>query len=116
MYVAVLGCSCRECLAHYKSVDMATQLLASTPMWRLAEQSCPKPQKQGYATVPLSCAAELTTTMTELGGLLTAEEISKFVSIMDTDNNGVVGVSDASSCADRLLWQLASAQGRMLCS
>lgn len=37
--------------------------------------------------------AELTTTMKELGDLLTAEEISTFVSIMDKNADGVVGVS-----------------------
>jgi Ca2+-binding EF-hand superfamily protein len=44
----------------------------------------------------LWCAAilaELTTTMKELGDLLTAEEISTFVSIMDKNADGVVGVS-----------------------
>jgi len=37
--------------------------------------------------------AELITTMKELGDLLTTEEITTFVSIMDKNADGVVGVS-----------------------
>lgn len=41
----------------------------------------------------LPARAELTTTMKELGDLLTPEEISTFVAIMDKNSDGVVGVS-----------------------
>jgi hypothetical protein len=41
-------------------------------------------------------ASELTNTMKELGDLLTGDEIAQFVKLMDTDNDGVVGVSAAS--------------------
>jgi hypothetical protein len=44
------------------------------------------------AHVPHS-PAELTITMKELGDLLTANEIARFVKIMDKNNNGVVDVS-----------------------
>jgi len=39
--------------------------------------------------------AELRTTMHELGDLLTEEEIQAFMAIMDSDNDGIIGVSDA---------------------
>lgn len=38
--------------------------------------------------------AELRTTMHELGDLLTEEEIQAFMAIMDSDNDGIIGVSD----------------------
>ncbi|KAF6254221.1 hypothetical protein COO60DRAFT_337541 [Scenedesmus sp. NREL 46B-D3] len=38
--------------------------------------------------------AELRTTMSELGDLLTEEEIMAFVSIMDVDNDGVIGYQE----------------------
>ncbi|WIA17045.1 hypothetical protein OEZ85_013953 [Tetradesmus obliquus] len=38
--------------------------------------------------------AELRTTMSELGDLLTEEEIMSFVSIMDVDNDGVIGYQE----------------------
>jgi Ca2+-binding EF-hand superfamily protein len=34
--------------------------------------------------------------MSELGDLLTEEEIMSFVSIMDVDNDGVIGVRDVA--------------------
>ena len=36
--------------------------------------------------------AELRSTMNELGGLLTEEELQTFISIMDVNNDGVIGV------------------------
>lgn len=53
----------------------------------------PVPLLVGAARLPV--CAELTTTMKELGDLLTADEIAQFVKLMDTDNDGVVGVSTA---------------------
>lgn len=54
--------------------------------------------------------AELTTTMKELGDLLTAEEITTFVTIMDKNADGVVGVSGVH-CSDCLLWSKHGLQG-----
>ena len=37
--------------------------------------------------------AELRTTMSELGGLLSDQEIADFIAVMDVNNDGVIGVS-----------------------
>jgi hypothetical protein len=63
--------------------------------WRAGILACRK-DNHHCTVVLLWCVAmhaELTTTMKELGDLLTAEEISTFVSIMDKNADGVVGVS-----------------------
>lgn len=44
--------------------------------------------------------SELRTTMSELGNMLTDEEISAFIAIMDVDGDGVIGVScHSGGCA-----------------
>lgn len=53
----------------------------------------PVPLLVGAARSPV--CAELITTMKEIGDLLTAGEIAQFFKPMDTDNDGVVGVSAA---------------------
>lgn len=45
--------------------------------------------KDGNGEIDVS---ELHTTMSELGNLLTEEEICAFIAIMDVDGNGVIGV------------------------
>lgn len=57
--------------------------------------------------------AELTTVMTELGDLLTQEELATFVSIMDKNADGVVGVSHE---VQGLTWHhLAAAAASVRC-
>lgn len=59
--------------------------------------ACPVPlffllafaDKDGNGEIDVS---ELRTTMSELGNLLTEEEICAFIAIMDVDGNGVIGV------------------------
>lgn len=46
-----------------------------------------------FCTFPSRSSLQLTTTMKELGDLLSAEEIAAFVALMDHDKDGVVGVS-----------------------
>jgi hypothetical protein len=45
----------------------------------------------------VSCA-ELRTTMAELGGLLSEQEIGAFAAIMDANNDGVISVGGTSRC------------------
>jgi hypothetical protein len=54
--------------------------------------------------------AELRTTMHELGDLLTEEEIQAFMAIMDSDNDGIIGVSDAIICNMDLAGQIDAQQ------
>ena len=50
--------------------------------------------------------------MKELGDLLTGDEIAQFVKLMDTDNDGVVGVSAASRLHTAALSRQVAAAAR----
>lgn len=54
-----------------------------------------------------SSPQELRTTMHELGDLLEEQEIAQFMSVMDVNNDGVIGVSAPSPAQPSRLWRAA---------
>lgn len=83
--------ACKLLPAHSDPVQLAIRITDAT-----ARTACNSALVSARGS---HCFAELTTTMKELGDLLTADEIAKFVKIMDKDNNGVVEVRAPPWCA-----------------
>lgn len=63
--------------------------------WQLGPVSmpCGMTPANAQASTRTTCCNACRTTMSELGDLLTEEEICAFIAIMDVDNDGVIGVS-----------------------
>lgn len=92
MYVAGSWQPHRFHTACQPSDNCCRKLLLAEPVDedRILEQAFMFFDRDGNKEISI---AELTTTMRELGDLLTADEIAKFVAIMDKNSDGVVGVS-----------------------